>query len=213
MHETRLRIIEFLKEKKQATVDELATAIDLTPMAVRYHLNVLQADNLIEAFAVRRQSGPGRPQQIYKLTDAADDLFPEDYRTLTDYLLDEVSVRLGKREMCDLFNGMAHRLAAEAPASKENQSFEDRLEEVTDYLSDKGFSVCWHPDGDSYLIHAYSCPYRQIARNHNEICLLDKQIITRMLNTTPARIACLVSGDDHCTYRVVQPVELVMAPA
>ena len=54
MHETRQRIIEFLKEKNQATVEELATAIDLTPMAVRYHLNVLQADNLVAALAVRR---------------------------------------------------------------------------------------------------------------------------------------------------------------
>ena len=71
MHETRQRIIDFLKEKRKATVEELAAAIDLTPMAVRYHLNVLQADNLIAAFAVRRQSGPGRPQQIYRLTEAA----------------------------------------------------------------------------------------------------------------------------------------------
>ena len=61
MHETRQRIIDFLKEKKQATVEELAAAIELTPMAVRYHLNVLQANNLIVAFAVRRQAGPGRP--------------------------------------------------------------------------------------------------------------------------------------------------------
>ena len=212
MHETRQRIIEFLKEKKQATVDEVAVAVKLTPMAVRYHLNVLQADNLLEVFAVRRQNGPGRPQQVYKLTEAADDLFPADYRTLTDYLLDEVSVRLGKQGMGELFNSIAHRLAAEAPASTENQSFEDRLEDVTTFLSDKGFSVCWLTDGDDYLIHTYSCPYRQIARNHNDICRLDQQIITQMLNTAPTRIACLVNGDDHCTYRVTQPVELIMTP-
>ena len=107
MHETRQRIIEFLKEKRQATVEELAAAIDLTPMAVRYHLNVLQADNLISTFAVRRQSGPGRPQQIYKLTEAADELFPEDYRSLTDYLLDEVSQRLGKDGVGEMFNNIA----------------------------------------------------------------------------------------------------------
>ncbi|MEW5960399.1 MAG: helix-turn-helix domain-containing protein, partial [Chloroflexota bacterium] len=50
MHETRQRIIEYLKEKQQATVEELAAAITLTPMAVRYHLNVLQANNLIDTF-------------------------------------------------------------------------------------------------------------------------------------------------------------------
>jgi predicted ArsR family transcriptional regulator len=212
MHETRQRIIEFLKEKRQTTVDELAAAIDLTPMAVRYHLNVLQADNLTAAFAVRRQSGPGRPQQVYKLTDAADDLFPADYRDLTDYLLDEVSERLGQTGMGDLFNSIAERLASEAPPARPGQTFENRLDELTGYLTDKGFSVCWETDVNGYIIHAHSCPYRQLAKNHHQICLLDKKIIGAMLNTPPTRIACLVNGDDHCAYRVSAPVELVLNP-
>jgi hypothetical protein len=41
------------------------------------------------------------------------------------------------------------------------------------------------------MIHAYSCPYRQVAKDHAEVCLLDKQIISSMLATTPTRIACL----------------------
>jgi predicted ArsR family transcriptional regulator len=49
MHPTRQRIIEFLKEKEEATVEELAAEVGMTPMAVRYHLNVLQAGNLITA--------------------------------------------------------------------------------------------------------------------------------------------------------------------
>ncbi len=37
---------------------------------------------------LRRQHRPGRPQQVYKLTDAADEFFPEDYHGLTNYLLE-----------------------------------------------------------------------------------------------------------------------------
>ena len=212
MHETRQRIIEFLKEKNQATVEEMAAAINLTPMAVRYHLNVLQADNLIAAFAVRRQTGPGRPQQVYRLTDAADELFPEDYRSLTDYLLDEVSQKLGKDGLGELFSSIANRLAAEAPPARPNQSFEERLNEVVDFLGEKGFAVCWEMADNGYVIHAHSCPYRRVAKEYGEICLLDKHVIGTMLNTTPSRIACLTSGDDHCTYRVIEPIELMMDP-
>ncbi len=212
MHETRQHIIEYLKENQQATVEELAAATELTPMAVRYHLNVLQADNLIDAFAVRRQSGPGRPQQVYKLTEAADDFFPEDYRGLTDYLLDEVSVRLGKVGVGQLFNSIANRLVSEAPPPKENQTFEGRLNEVIIFLTEKGFAVCWEAENDSYVIHAHSCPYRRVAKDHNEVCLLDQHIIGSMLNTVPSRIACLTNGDDHCIYRVSEPIELIMDP-
>ena len=213
MHETRQRIIEFLKEKRQATVEELVAAIDLTPMAVRYHLNVLQADNLLIAFAVRRQNGPGRPQQVYKLTEAADELFPEDYRSLTDYLLDEVSLRLGKDGVGELFNNIANRLASEAPPRRQDQTFEERLDEVVSFLAEKGFSVCWEADETGYVIHAHSCPYRRVAKEHSEICLMDKHIIGTMLNTKPNRVACLTNGDEHCTYRVAEPIELMMDPA
>ncbi len=213
MHEIRQRIVEYLKEKRQATVDELAAAIDLTPMAVRYHLNVLQADNLISAFAVRRHQGPGRPQQIYRLTEAADDLFPEDYRHLADYLLTEVGRRLGADGLSEIFADIADRLAAEAPPPRAGQTLEERLDQVAGFLADKGFSVTWEKEGDHYVIHTHSCPYRHIAREHRQICLLDQHIIGKMLNTLPVRIACLTTGDDHCTYKIDHPIELIIPAA
>ncbi len=210
MHETRQQIIAFLKEKGQATVDELATVVGLTPMAVRYHLKVLQADSLVITSTIRRQDGPGRPQQIYKLTAAADEFFPEDYHGLTNYLLDELSARLGPEGVDELFHSMANRLASETPPSRKNKTFEERLDEVIDFLTVKGFAVCWEAKGDDYLIHTHSCPYRQVAKGHTEVCQLDKQVISTMLNTTPTRIACLTTGDEHCTYRISKSTVLIM---
>jgi predicted ArsR family transcriptional regulator len=210
MHETRQHIIEFLKEKGQATVDELAHVVDLTSMAVRYHLKVLQADNLIVASAIRRQDGPGRPQQVYKLTDAADEFFPEDYHGLTTCLLDELSLRLGPEGVDDVFLSLANRLASEAPPPRADQTFEERLAEVITFLSTKGFTVCWEAAGDDYLIHAYSCPYRQVVKGYQAVCQLDKHVIGSMLNTFPTRIACLTTGDDHCTYRVSRSIDLIV---
>jgi predicted ArsR family transcriptional regulator len=212
MQATRQQIIEFLKEKGHATVEELAATVNLTPMAVRHHLNVLQAASLISSSTIRRHSGPGRPSQVYQLTQAADDLFPEDYFGLADYLLVELSHQLGQAGVSQIFNSIACRLAGEAPAPKENQTFEERLDEVIAFLSDKGFVVDWEAKENDYMIHAYSCPYRQVAKDHAEVCMLDKQIIGSMLNNTPTRIACLTTADDHCTYRISKPIELILEP-
>lgn len=213
MHETRQKIIEHLKEKEYATVEELAGVVNLTPMAVRYHLNVLQSENLIHAADVRRPSaGRGRPQQVYQLTDAADELFPVDYFGLTGYLLDEITTRLGKKGVHDLFANIAERLAHEAPPPKAHQTTAERLNELMAFLSGKGFVVDWEAADGAYLIHAYSCPYRQLARNHEYVCLLDNHVISSMFNTTPRRVACLSAGDTHCTYKISTPIEL-MTPA
>ena len=210
MHPTRQRIIELLKEREEATVDELATEVEMTPMAVRYHLNVLQADNLITAPLVRHQNGPGRPQQIYRLTAAADELFPEDYYSLTNYLLDELNVQLNKSDLADLFSKIACRLASEAPAPQKDQSFEERLRDAIAFLSQKGFVVDWEVEGDVYKIHTHSCPYRQVVKAHQEICSLDRHVLSAMLNVTPSRVSCFALGDDHCTYQISRPIELVV---
>jgi predicted ArsR family transcriptional regulator len=171
---------------------------------------MLQADNLVVTAAIRRHAGPGRPQQIYKLTEAADEFFPEDYHGLTNYLLDELGTRLGPQGINDIFSSIANRLASEVPSPKENQTFEDRLNEVIDFLAKRGFAICWEADGDNYLIHAHSCPYREVVKGHAEVCQLDKQVISTMLDTAPARIACLTTGDDYCTYQVRSPIELIV---
>jgi predicted ArsR family transcriptional regulator len=210
MHPTRQRIIEFLKEREEATVEELAAEVKMTPMAVRYHLNVLQADSLISAPAVRHQSGPGRPQQVYRLTEAADNLFPEDYYSLTNYLLDELNSQLDKQDLAEIFRNIARRLASEAPLPPDNQTFEERLDAVIAFLTKKGFVVDWEAEGDSYKIHTHSCPYRQVVKDYREICSLDRQVISTMLNISPTRIACFAVGDEHCTYQVPKPIALVM---
>ena len=207
--------MENLLEKEEATVEELAAEVDMTPMAVRYHLNVLQADNLITAPAVRHQTGPGRPQQVYHLTDAADELFPEDYYSLTNYLLDELNTQLGKKEIADIFSNIARRLAAEAPPPREDQTFENRLDDVVGFLAKKGFVVDWELQGDEYKINTHSCPYRQVVKDHRMICSLDQYVIGTMLDSAPVRITCFAHGDEHCTYEVspqtaAQPIELML---
>jgi predicted ArsR family transcriptional regulator len=210
LHEVRQQIIDYLKEKKQATVNELAEVVHLTPMAIRYHLNILQKDNLITTPVVRRPAGRGRPQQLYTLTEAADDLFPVNYYILADHLLAELKLKLGERGIEEIFNSIADRLAQEAPPARANQTIAARLDEVVAFLREKGFVVDWEAQDNAYLIHAYSCPYRQIVREYGQVCLLDKRIISAMLDTSPVRTACLTTGDGHCTYQVAAPIELIL---
>ncbi len=213
MQPTRQKIVELLKERGRATVEELADAVGLTQMAVRHHLNVLQAENLVAASSVRRKSHPGRPQQLYVLTEAANELFPEEYYHLADYLLDEVKASLGKAGLDELLRRIASRMAAEAPPMRSGQRLEEHLDRAVQFLGQKGFTARWEVAGDKTIfIRMLTCPYRQVAREHNEVCHLDMQIIKEMLNVDPVQLTCMANGDEYCTYRISQSVELVMNP-
>ena len=47
MQTVRNRILELLKQDGQASVGALAERLDMAPISVRYHLDILLSDNLI----------------------------------------------------------------------------------------------------------------------------------------------------------------------
>lgn len=202
MQPTRQKILELLKERGQATVKEIAETVGLTQMAVRHHLNALSGENLVITTSVRRVKQPGRPQQLYTLTEAASQLFPEDYHQLASYLLDEVEATFGTQGLDELLHRIANRMAGEAPSPHPNQSPERRLDQLVQFLGAKGFAARWTKEDDDHLIWVLACPYRQIARAHKQICHLDRQIIKDMLQVTPVRLTCMADGDARCTYNV-----------
>jgi predicted ArsR family transcriptional regulator len=169
-------------------------------MAVRHHLNVLQAEDLIEVAHTKRERRPGRPVQVYILTDKARKFYPQEYVQLTNLLVEEITDRFGQDGLTAVFDGMANRLAAEAPLLTKNLSFEERLNTLADFLRQKGFSVEWERENGQYVIHHLDCPYRQFAQKHQIVCQMDKKVIGNILQVTPTQVSCIAHNDDRCTY-------------
>jgi predicted ArsR family transcriptional regulator len=208
MQVTRQRIIDFLRKHNQASVEELTKAVGLTHMAVRHHLNTLQGEGLVEIATTRRAKKPGRPVQIYVLTNQAEKLYPQDYFQLSDLLLEEIVNQVGANGVAEVFNNIAGRLLEMAPAPKENQPFEERLSDAVQFLKQNGFAARWDVENGQYVIHHAACPYRQLASRYQEVCLLDEVMIGSMLQVSPVRTCCIAENDSQCTYCLGIPAEM-----
>lgn len=206
MQSTRQDILSILREENQATVEDLADRLELTPMTIRHHLNVLQAQNLVEASKVRRSKKVGRPRLVYTLTDAADDLFPHGYGELARRLVSEVKETMGEEETEAMFRRIARDLAAEAPPADPNQGFEERLDQVSDFLEEQGFLSRWEKTDEGYVLTNVNCPYRRVSQDHSEVCLLDVELLKRLLDVQPERLESMRGGDAACSF-LLQPNE------
>ena len=80
------------------------------------------------------------------------------------------------------------------------------------FLRDKGFTARWEKKDEDYVVRVLTCPYRQVAHEHSQVCRLDRQIIKDMLSTDPVQVTCIANGDEHCTYHISQPIELATNP-
>ena len=200
MQATRWAILQRLKAVGEATVDDLAQTLQLAPITIRHHLGILDREGHITN---RRERGSiGRPYYVYSLTRDAEELFPKKYHVLADRLLAELKSSADENQVNATLNRIAESLGAEYAGRTRSGSLEDRLAARVQALGEEGFVVQWTRIGDEYELKEYSCPYYYVRQHHPEVCWLDLQMITNLLQASVERQTCVSEGDEFCTYRI-----------
>src|ERR1044071_6345257 len=120
---TRGQIVTILRGAP-ATVEELASQLELTDNAVRAHLATLERDGLVRQSGLRR--GPRKPHFTYTLTAEADALFPKAYDALLNQLIAVLKNRLKPEEIEDVLREVGRAVAAGTPAGQDD--FESRVQ-------------------------------------------------------------------------------------
>ncbi len=209
MENTRQTILEILRRRKHATVEDLTTELGLAAATVRRHLDILMRDNYISVTQKRREIG--RPHYVFSLTDAGEDLFPRSYVRLTNRMIDEL-VALNRTDMKGrdgvalaevLFEKMADRVADTYAGRISGKTMSDRLNEVTKLLAGEGMFFEWRKSDDGYLLLGQGCPCPRIADIHTEVCVHDQRLLSRLLRADVEPVPPNPeSQDSACSYLV-----------
>jgi predicted ArsR family transcriptional regulator len=202
MQKTRQTILNILKEHGQVTVSQLSRLLDLTPVTVRHHLNILQREGLVRAPVIERQKSPGRPRHLFSLTEEADDHFPKNYAEFANLTLQEVRQRSTPGEVEAIMKGIARRMAADAPEMQADESLPMRLDRVVGFLNHKGYAARWELNDRGYVLSTSNCPYQRLSEEHCEPCYMDLELIGELLDARPQRIAWSAAGDRECAYLI-----------
>jgi predicted ArsR family transcriptional regulator len=200
MKSTRDRILQTLLRHPRMSTNELAEAVGINPISVRHHLTNLQVESLVTADEERH--GVGRPRLVYFLTEDGLEKFPTRYLRLTTRILTQMKDKFSQPMVSEMFKELATTMASEHAEELKDLKVEDRLEVMKHVLADEGFVVEWEKQGTQYLIHEITCPYLQVGQSHPEVCTVDQTLISTMLAVPAAKIQCVLSGANHCTYVV-----------
>jgi DeoR family suf operon transcriptional repressor len=206
---TRRLILEFLKQRGRATLDELAQESGLAPMSVRGHLSVLDRDGLI---CYEEERGKvGRPRFVYSLTDRGHEQFPKSYHTLCNRVLDAVAAS-ATDAAAGLARSLAEKWAADYSERLAGKGFDEMVQVLTDIRSEEGAMACCEPTEDGYLIHQHHCPASCVAARHPQIiCAAEMGFIHRLIQAPVERVSWVQNGDATCSYRIRRPAPPVTA--
>ena len=196
-------VVTALKHAGEATADDLADQLGVTVSAVRQQLDGLAADGLVAWRPLSR--GRGRPTHLYRLTRAAEPLFPKAYGGLTTELLGYVAD--ADPSLVDgIFDRRRQRRleGAQARLAGLGSDFAARVAELARILDEDGYLASWEalPDG-SYRIVEHNCAVLDVAERYGQACTSEIAFLRQALpDARVERVSHMISGAHSCAYEV-----------
>jgi DeoR family suf operon transcriptional repressor len=197
---TRRLLLLGIKERGEATAEQLARASYLSVAAVRMHLYSLESDGFVTH--TRRRDGPGRPTHVFRLTPAGEELFPQGYAAIALALLSAIESHPECKAR--VFGLVEQAQEAHARAGVSATTYEGRIEQLAGLQERQGFFPLWEVTGESeWKVTLRHCPFVRVAKEYPEFCEIERRVIQAALaQGTVQALGSRVGGEPTCAFRV-----------
>jgi predicted ArsR family transcriptional regulator len=196
-------IVRLLRRQGDLTVEDLSRQMGISTVGVRQHLEILEADGLIVSRTERRPIG--RPRRLYRLTDAADELFPKSYSNLAEMILEHIEDAGGPAKVAEVFDSRRRRMERDLLPRLEGQTLEQRVRTVAQLQDDSGYMAeCESLPDQTFILREHNCAICKIARRFPQACQQELELFQNLLDADVERVQHMARGDSMCAY-VVRP--------
>ncbi len=198
---TRERVVRSILTNGPSTAAALAERLELTPAAVRRHLDHLLAEGAVEARQPRAATirGRGRPAKVFALTDTGRNHFEQQYDDLAVQALrflaetggDEAVKAFAERRVSFIEDQFSPVMAA-------NPGFSP-AEALAAIFSGAGYAATARELPVGEQLCQQHCPVSHVAHEFPQLCEAETEAISRVLGTHVQRLATIAHGDGVCT--------------
>lgn len=205
LSDAKRRVVDHLKHSGPVAAGPIARALGLTVVAVRQHLQSLEALGLVEP---RQQApaGRGRPSIHWSLTQAAATLFPDRHADLTVGLIEAARQAFGPEGLDRLIELRARDQVEEYRQwLPQDLPLAERVQRLADQRTAEGYMAEVAADeSDGLVLIEHHCPICEAARRCVGLCAAELQVFRESLgeDVEVERTRHLLSGSDRCAYRI-----------
>ncbi|MEM7305219.1 MAG: metalloregulator ArsR/SmtB family transcription factor [Planctomycetota bacterium] len=200
----REKLLFHLKTKGPQTAAQLARRLGVTSTAARQHLSKLAGEGLVDFEDLAGQVG--RPRREWRVTQAADERFPNSHAELTVGLIDAAREAFGDAGVKRLIDrrtaAQAKDYAARMPPPA--APLGDKVAALTAIRREEGYLAEWSRAGDGFRLVEHHCPICVAAEACVGLCAGELSLFRRVLGpgVEVVRTEYLLDGDLSCAYRI-----------
>ena len=211
---TRDRVARTILENGPSTAADLARLLDLTPAAVRRHLDHLVDEGVVESRdqKVYGTRGRGRPAKVFALTESGRDSFDQQYddlavqamRFLAETQGEEAVVEFARRRVAFVERDYAAVMAIDPDLTP--------AEALARVFTQQGYAASVRElplaSGQSMpQLCQQHCPVSHVAHEFPQLCEAETEAIAAVLGTHVQRLATIAHGDGVCTTCIPQTLK------
>lgn len=201
---TRRAIVKLLKQDGPTDATVLSARLNVTAMAIRQHLYELQKEGLVTYAEDPRPMG--RPAKLWRLTPAADRLFPDGYAELTLSFINSVKEAFGEEGLDRIIDLRTQKQSAAYQTQLAKQkSLKKRLETLAAIRTEEGYMAEIQPTEDgAFLLIENHCPICAAATACTGFCAKELEMFQSVLgqDVLIERVQHIIAGDRRCVYRI-----------
>ena len=207
---TKHDILQLLLKQGQATAQELADTLEISPQAIRRHLKDLELEGLIAYNSV--QVGMGRPQHVYELTNQGRERFPNRYDEFAISFLDTLAQTVGHEQVSQILQKQWQRKALEYRRKVGKGSLKERVEKLVELRKAEGYMAEWYsveseePNShrEHYILTEHNCAISNVAESFPSVCGHELEMFGAILeDCTVERTHWIVNGEHRCGYLII----------
>jgi predicted ArsR family transcriptional regulator len=194
-----------LRDKAGLTVEELSQGLGITANAVRQHLTALERDDLVAKG--NTQSSGGRPEQLYGLTAAGNELFPRHYSWFAELLLDSLRTEKDSDALRERLEHMGRAVADQVERRATGiQDVGERIKALAAIMRELGYeSESVEPPKEKLpAIEATNCVFHTLAQRFPEVCHFDLAMMSQFVGRDVIHDECMVRGGHVCRFKFKQ---------
>ncbi|HUQ99003.1 MAG TPA: ArsR family transcriptional regulator [Gemmatimonadaceae bacterium] len=195
---TRARLLRLLREGAW-TVEDLATSLELTDNAVRFHLAALERDGTVRKEGTLRKPAVGQPATLYSLTPAAEDAFSRAYAPVLGATLAELRENMSTPQLTGFLKRVGRRLASGIGQS--SAPIARRVADASALLNSLGGITVVQKSTDGYQIAGRACPLARAVQSDPCVCAAVTALVAEVVEAD-VRERCDRTGRPRCCFEI-----------